>query len=125
MELHQRILFYGLIAPMGLGIAGCNRISSEKEPVKPAPLYVSGVVKSEKYQKRFVDSNIYFFTLSTENGLKRFECYGDWSAPKMDSILDPKDRVKFKIPSHQIGWKNDFSVELEDIVEINGEPFSP
>ena len=35
-----------------------------------------------------------------------------------------EDAVKFKIPEYQRDRKNNFSIDLDDIIEINGEPFS-
>lgn len=122
MKLYQRIATYGLMTTLGLGIIGCNQSSNQQEPVEPR--YISGTIKSEKFNKNLIDSDRYFFTLLTEDGFKMFECYGDWSAQKMDGLLDPKDRVKFKIPQYQRNNEDDFLVDLEDIVEINGESFS-
>jgi hypothetical protein len=117
MRHYQRIIAYGTMIAAALGLLGCD--------IKPQePKYINGTVKSERSQTNILNPHRYFFTLSTEDGLKRFVCAGDRGAPQMDALLDPKDQVKFKITGYQGRKENDFSVDLDDIVEINGEPFS-
>ncbi|MBI4739226.1 hypothetical protein HY772_06755 [Candidatus Woesearchaeota archaeon] len=122
MKLYQRIVAYELMAIVGLGVIGCDPASNQQKPVEPR--YISGTIKSEKYKKNWIDPDRYFFALSTEDGLKMFECYEHWGAQKRDMLLNPKNRVKFKISEYQRDRQNNFSVSLNDIVEVDGEPFS-
>ncbi len=119
MALYQKMLAYGLTAAMGLGTIGC----AFTKPVEPG--YISGTLQSKKYEHNWVESNKYNFVLSTESGLRMFECSRDGGDPeKMDLLLGQGDIVKLKIPESQSDRKNHFSVCLDDIVEINGKPFS-
>ena len=128
MRLYQKILAYTFMTAAGLGMIGCDQSSYQSKPVevrsKPVePRYISGTVKSENFKRGgILEIDTYCFTLSTEDGLKMFEASG-YAAQKMDGLLDPKDAVKFKIDELQKNNKDNFSVRLEDITEINGKPF--
>ncbi len=130
MRLYRRIAPHALLlGAAGLGLVGCSEQSAQRRPMaenKPKPMesmYMRGTLKSERFQKNPADPNEYFFTLTTENGFKMFECYGDEEAQMMDALLDPGDEVKIEIPERERKY-NRFCIDLGDIVELNGkQPF--
>lgn len=116
---------------LGIGLttvflAGCTPQAGEESTPKeaPKPVYVEGIIKSEKYKNKLLDPDVYHFTLINEEGFKTVSCYGNTSAPKMDGLIDPGDKIILKNPRERYGNENDYSIELENIVEINGTEFN-
>lgn len=114
-------IFLGVTVGLGILIAAFNHYY-EPPKISNKHSYMGGTIKTERSVDNFFNPDRYIFTLSTKNGFKMFQSYGQ-NAQRMDGLLDPKDRIKIRIPKEQIDRQNNFSVGLEDIVEINGKPF--
>ncbi len=116
MRLYSTIVYLSLAA---LSIFSCDN----KRP-EPPTKEIYGAVKSEHFTERITNANTYYFTVETLEGIKQFKCFGTPASEKMDALLDPKDKVKLRMKGSEACKQDNFSIDLENIVEINGKPFS-
>ena len=121
MKLYQIIVTTGLILTGNSGLTGC--LSANNTPEVPDPTYISGTVKSEIYDKKFLDSDRYLFSVETEYGVKIFNCKGDRSAPTLDLLINTGDQVKIKLDPFETIEDYEFWIKKADVVEINGQIF--
>ncbi len=136
------MLMVGLTGPFF--VIGLTRPKSMEEPSEAPrlqPSYVSGTIKGERYEYCMLASNKYYFTLKNINyhfsdgnvengpGSEHFMCSSN--SEQMDSLLDPGDQVKLRIRSFSHRFDSltprsgdYFEVNLEDVVELNGQVIS-
>ena len=97
----------------------CGYLKSQEPTLKAAtPVYLRGTVKGENFVQ---DPIRYTFSVETDRGLKVFWCNGDY-ASTLDTLINPGDKIKIKLPSDDEIERRQFPVLDETIVEINGQP---
>lgn len=119
MKLYQRIVTYGLMVAGSIGLLGCDPQQNTQKA--PEPVYITGKVKGEKFQRNILDPNSYIFSVNTEHGLKIFRCHGDYSTSNLDALINSGDEVKIKLDPHEKVEDSTFYILITDVVKINGQ----
>ncbi|GEM_PF-4230388 len=112
MKRYQALVKYGLLAY--IGFANCD---ANKEALRePDPIYISGTVKSENYQKNKLEGDVYTLSLATDNGFETFQ-FTCPEAPALDALISIGDTVKMRLDLQRERTK--YRISIAHITEIN------
>lgn len=106
----------------GIGIFSLIYLSAcESNHLKQEERYLTGIVKDESFSTRFVDLDIYTFSLNTEHGLKIFKYLGTPGSLELESLISSGDSLKVLIGDKNYNDDKFYMNSLEDIKELNGK----
>lgn len=84
------------------------------------PVYIEGVITSERFTSSFLDGTFYTFGIETDKEIKTF--YLSNGAQKADAILKQGDTVRLRIDlcdDIRRFYGREGKLELEDIISVN------
>ena len=103
------------------GNSGCTKTEIPRQET-----YLIGNVKGEVFERqRFSGPGIdrYSFSLETDKEVKTCRVLGEFSASKIDSLINPGDKVKILLDQEQNLEDGNYAFEGWQFKEVNGKAY--